>query len=33
MDDLKDQLFPDGEPSLEEFIRIIAEYIKVCDCL
>jgi hypothetical protein len=33
MSDLKDQLFPDGEPTLEEFIRIIAEYIKVCDCL
>lgn len=31
MDDLKEQLFPDGEPTLEEFIRKIAEYIKVCD--
>lgn len=27
-DDLKDRLFPDGMPSVEEFIRIIAEYLK-----
>lgn len=28
MSDLKDQLFPDGEPTLEEFIKRIAKYIK-----
>ncbi len=27
-DDLKDRLFPDGMPSVEEFIRRIAEYVK-----
>lgn len=27
-DDLKDKLFPDGMPSLEDFIAKIAEYIK-----
>lgn len=27
-DDLRDRLFPDGMPSVEEFIRRIAEYLK-----
>ena len=28
MPDLKDQLFPDGMPTLEEFIAKIAEYVR-----
>lgn len=27
-DELRDRLFPDGMPSVEEFIRRIAEYLK-----
>jgi hypothetical protein len=27
-DDLRDRLFPDGMPSVEEFIAKIAEYLK-----
>lgn len=27
-DELRDRLFPDGMPSLEEFIAKIAEYLK-----
>ena len=27
-DELRDRLFPDGMPSVEEFIRRIAEYVK-----
>jgi hypothetical protein len=28
MPDLKDQLFPDGMPTVEEFISKIAEYVR-----
>ena len=27
-DELRDRLFPDGMPSVEEFIRRITEYVK-----
>ena len=27
-EELRDKLFPDGMPTVEEFIRVIAEYVK-----